>query len=232
MHPTPLAPSGLALAKWRWLFDFQTPLVGVGLMAPLGVAWWAQQLLVLLLVLVPTPVVARALELHSPLSTRVTPPNLQTNIVCEFAAVGTHPHGPRRRPAALRPRPRPRACTRRSMVVGAGVSWGVLWPVLDGKAGDWFPAGLPAWNAQGLFGYQLVLAMGLLLADGLVTVVRGCITGGIALGGGRNGRRRAGGGGGGAAPGAAAAHAGAPRAARGASASGRRRRWRQWRRTR
>ncbi|GBF98470.1 metal-nicotianamine transporter-like [Raphidocelis subcapitata] len=30
---------GFALANWGWLFDFSTPLLGIGLLAPLGVAW-------------------------------------------------------------------------------------------------------------------------------------------------------------------------------------------------
>jgi hypothetical protein len=92
---------GITLAKWQWNFNFQTPLVGIGLMAPAGVAW--------------------------------------------------------------------------SMLVGAILSWGVLWPVLGAKAGVWYPADLGAWDGRGLFGNQVCLAMGLVLADGLYTLTRALV---------------------------------------------------------
>lgn len=117
------------------------------------------------------------------------------------------------------------------MVVGAVVSWGVLWPVLDAKQGDWFPSGLPDWDARGLFGYQLVLAMGLILADGLVTITGGCVSGGLALTAGRRPRGSGGGGRGGAPPSAAgkgaAGGAGAarPRGAGKGKGGGGKRRW-------
>jgi hypothetical protein len=114
--PPPTTPPGLTLAKWKWFFDFQMPLVGIGLMAPLGIAW--------------------------------------------------------------------------SMLVGAIISWGVLWPVLDAKKGAWYPADLSAWDARGLFGYQLSLAMGLMLADGLYCVARGCWQGVSGLLGGGKRKRR------------------------------------------
>jgi hypothetical protein len=115
--PRPLLTPGLTLAKWKWFFDFQMPLVGVGLMAPLGIAW--------------------------------------------------------------------------SMVVGAVISWGVLWPVLDARKGAWYPADLPAYDVRGLFGYQLSLAMGLVLADGLYCFARGCFQGiNLLVGGGGKRKRR------------------------------------------
>ena len=42
-----------------------------------------------------------------------------------------------------------------SMMLGAILSWGILWPYIDGKAGDWFPAGLKEHDFKGLFGYQV-----------------------------------------------------------------------------
>jgi len=123
--PQPNTPNqtGLAAVKWKWNFDFQMPLLGVGLMAPTGVAW--------------------------------------------------------------------------SMLVGAVISWGVLWPVIASKAGVWYPADLGAWDGRGLFGYQICLALGLVLADGLYMLLRGLIEQIMELSGGdkkqkrrRNARRR------------------------------------------
>ena len=42
-----------------------------------------------------------------------------------------------------------------SMMLGAILSWGILWPYIDGKAGDWFPVGLKEHDFKGLFGYQV-----------------------------------------------------------------------------
>jgi hypothetical protein len=53
------------------------------------------------------------------------------------------------------------------MLAGALISWGVMWPVLNSKQGEWFPANLAAWDVRGLYGYQLSLAVALVAADGL-----------------------------------------------------------------
>jgi hypothetical protein len=42
-----------------------------------------------------------------------------------------------------------------SMLVGAILSWGVMWPLMERKAGDWYPAGLDSHDFQGLFGYKV-----------------------------------------------------------------------------
>ncbi len=41
-----------------------------------------------------------------------------------------------------------------SMMAGAILSWGVMWPMLTTKAGDWYPAGLNEHDFKGLFGYK------------------------------------------------------------------------------
>lgn len=41
------------------------------------------------------------------------------------------------------------------MLLGAIISWGILWPELTKKAGDWYPAGLTSKNFKGLFGYKV-----------------------------------------------------------------------------
>jgi hypothetical protein len=161
LPPPPQSP-GLALAKWKWYFDFQMPLVGIGLMVPLGVAW--------------------------------------------------------------------------SMLVGAVISWGVLWPVLDAKKGAWYPDALPVWDARGLFGYQLSLAMGLVMADGLYFVAKGCVLGCMEVcggkrkrGGKRGGRRGGSSGGSKSGAGSAPRRPGGSRASvssrESAGSKGSRRRW-------
>lgn len=38
-----------------------------------------------------------------------------------------------------------------------------MWPLIDDKEGDWYPAGLPKKSVQGMEGYRVFLAMGLIL---------------------------------------------------------------------
>jgi hypothetical protein len=42
-----------------------------------------------------------------------------------------------------------------SMLLGAVLSWGFMWPLMALKEGDWFPAGLNSHDFQGLFGYKV-----------------------------------------------------------------------------
>ncbi len=41
-----------------------------------------------------------------------------------------------------------------SMMWGAIMSWGIMWPLLTDKQGDWYPAGLSDGDFRGLFGYK------------------------------------------------------------------------------
>jgi uncharacterized oligopeptide transporter (OPT) family protein len=99
--PTP-ALLHLQALKYTWNFDFELSFVGLGLIAPVSVAW--------------------------------------------------------------------------SMIVGGIISWGLLWPVFSSKQGSWFPAGLAEWDTRGAYGYYLVGALGLLLADAAYHMVRGAVT--------------------------------------------------------
>jgi hypothetical protein len=42
-----------------------------------------------------------------------------------------------------------------SMLVGALLSWGFMWPLMARKEGDWYPAGLDSHDFRGLFGYKV-----------------------------------------------------------------------------
>jgi hypothetical protein len=41
-----------------------------------------------------------------------------------------------------------------SLMFGSILSWGIMWPLLTQKAGDWYPAGLQDGDFRGLFGYK------------------------------------------------------------------------------
>lgn len=42
-----------------------------------------------------------------------------------------------------------------SLLVGAILSWGILWPVIESKKGDWYSAKLPASSLHGIQGYRV-----------------------------------------------------------------------------
>lgn len=43
-----------------------------------------------------------------------------------------------------------------SVLLGAIISWGFLWPFISTKAGDWYPAGLGSNDFKGLYGYKVL----------------------------------------------------------------------------
>ncbi|KAG5563547.1 hypothetical protein RHGRI_006101 [Rhododendron griersonianum] len=64
-----------------------------------------------------------------------------------------------------------------STLLGAILSWGVMWPLLGNLQGKWFPANLPESSMKSLNGYKVFLAIALLLGDGLYNFVKIlCIT--------------------------------------------------------
>ncbi|GFQ02209.1 probable metal-nicotianamine transporter ysl7 [Phtheirospermum japonicum] len=58
-----------------------------------------------------------------------------------------------------------------SLLVGAIFSWGILWPAIESKKGDWYSADLPASSLHGIQGYRVFLAIAMMLGDGLFHVV-------------------------------------------------------------
>lgn len=44
-----------------------------------------------------------------------------------------------------------------SMMLGSILTWGILWPYIDGKAGEWYPVGLREHDFKGLFGYKVIV---------------------------------------------------------------------------
>ena len=45
-----------------------------------------------------------------------------------------------------------------SVMLGAVVSWGIMWPYISSKAGNWYPDGLGANDFKGLYGYKVVFS--------------------------------------------------------------------------
>ncbi|CBI35280.3 unnamed protein product, partial [Vitis vinifera] len=54
-----------------------------------------------------------------------------------------------------------------SLLVGGILSWGVMWPLIETRKGDWYPADLPSSNIRGLQGYKIFIAIATILGDGL-----------------------------------------------------------------
>ncbi|KAG8501774.1 hypothetical protein CXB51_003951 [Gossypium anomalum] len=54
-----------------------------------------------------------------------------------------------------------------SVLLGGVLSWGLMWPLIETRKGDWYPAGIPASNMHGLQGYKVFIAIAMILGDGL-----------------------------------------------------------------
>ncbi|PSS11243.1 Metal-nicotianamine transporter like [Actinidia chinensis var. chinensis] len=64
-----------------------------------------------------------------------------------------------------------------STLLGAVLSWGVMWPLIGNLKGEWFPTNLSESDMKGLNGYKVFLSISLLLGDGLYNFVKIlCIT--------------------------------------------------------
>nr|DAD30503.1 TPA_asm: hypothetical protein HUJ06_009354 [Nelumbo nucifera] len=59
-----------------------------------------------------------------------------------------------------------------SVLLGAIISWGFLWPFIAKHAGDWYPAGLGNNDFKGLYGYKVFIAISLILGDGLYNLIK------------------------------------------------------------
>ncbi|KAL9224856.1 hypothetical protein vseg_000851 [Gypsophila vaccaria] len=58
-----------------------------------------------------------------------------------------------------------------SLLVGAILSWGVMWPVIGTRKGHWYSASLPDTNLHGLQGYRIFIAIAIILGDGIYNFV-------------------------------------------------------------
>ncbi len=51
------------------------------------------------------------------------------------------------------------------MMLGAVISWGILWPVIDGKRGVWYPADTDQSSMQGLYGYKIFITLSIFMVS-------------------------------------------------------------------
>ncbi|KAK7349004.1 hypothetical protein VNO80_23824 [Phaseolus coccineus] len=54
-----------------------------------------------------------------------------------------------------------------SLLLGAIISWGILWPWIEHKKGIWYSADLPTSSLNGVQGYRIFTAIAMMLGDGL-----------------------------------------------------------------
>lgn len=59
-----------------------------------------------------------------------------------------------------------------SVMLGAILSWGILWPFISSKAGDWYPDGLGSNDFKGLYGYKVFVAISVILGDGVYNLAK------------------------------------------------------------
>ncbi|KAJ7945098.1 Metal-nicotianamine transporter like [Quillaja saponaria] len=59
-----------------------------------------------------------------------------------------------------------------SLLLGAVLSFGLMWPLIDKLKGDWFPPSLEESNMKGLYGYKVFFSVALILGDGIYNFVK------------------------------------------------------------
>lgn len=65
-----------------------------------------------------------------------------------------------------------------SLLLGAVLSYGLMWPLINRLKGDWFPENLEETNMKSSYGYKVFLSVALILGDGLYTFLKiMCVTG-------------------------------------------------------
>ncbi|GAB4858589.1 Metal-nicotianamine transporter ysl3 [Ancistrocladus abbreviatus] len=59
-----------------------------------------------------------------------------------------------------------------SLLLGAVLSWGIMWPLIGELKGKWFPSKLPESSMKGLNGYKVFISIALILGDGLYNFIK------------------------------------------------------------
>ncbi|KAK4430503.1 putative metal-nicotianamine transporter YSL7 [Sesamum alatum] len=59
-----------------------------------------------------------------------------------------------------------------SLLVGAILSWGVMWPLIEQRKGDWYSAEYSSSSLHGLQGYKVFIAIAMILGDGIYNFVK------------------------------------------------------------
>nr|XP_034601203.1 probable metal-nicotianamine transporter YSL17 [Setaria viridis]TKW09658.1 hypothetical protein SEVIR_6G117200v2 [Setaria viridis] len=58
-----------------------------------------------------------------------------------------------------------------SMLAGSILSWGILWPCIETKEGQWYPENLEPSSLSGITGYKVLIGVSMILADSLFTFI-------------------------------------------------------------
>ncbi|KZV17217.1 hypothetical protein F511_04018 [Dorcoceras hygrometricum] len=59
-----------------------------------------------------------------------------------------------------------------SLLLGAVLSWGVMWPLIGKKKGEWFPQDIKESSMKSLNGYKVFISIALILGDGLYNFLK------------------------------------------------------------
>ncbi|KAK3030655.1 hypothetical protein RJ639_035859 [Escallonia herrerae] len=59
-----------------------------------------------------------------------------------------------------------------SLLFGAVLSWGLMWPLIDNRKGDWFPANMDEHSMKSINGYKVFISIALILGDGLYNFIK------------------------------------------------------------
>ncbi|GFZ09480.1 YELLOW STRIPE like 7 [Actinidia rufa] len=59
-----------------------------------------------------------------------------------------------------------------SLLVGAILSWGIMWPLIHEKRGNWYSAELKSTSLDGLQVYRVLIGIAMILGDGLYNFVK------------------------------------------------------------
>ncbi|EPS62701.1 hypothetical protein M569_12087, partial [Genlisea aurea] len=59
-----------------------------------------------------------------------------------------------------------------SLLFGAVISWGIMWPLIGLKKGDWYPEDIPESSMKSLTGYKVFISIFLILGDGLYNFLK------------------------------------------------------------
>lgn len=59
-----------------------------------------------------------------------------------------------------------------SMLIGGIISWGIMWPLISNREGDWYPHGIPESSIKGINGYKVFVCVSLILGDGLYNFLK------------------------------------------------------------
>ncbi|CAN1346721.1 Metal-nicotianamine transporter YSL3 [Linum perenne] len=59
-----------------------------------------------------------------------------------------------------------------SLLFGAVLSYGIMWPLIGRRKGDWFSSKLPESSMESLYGYKAFISIAMILGDGLYNFIK------------------------------------------------------------